>query len=343
MMADPNQTIVADEENNESGDECPRSIHVDDVAYYRFVTIAAVVLIIALQLLKQWRERQGGKCWPPVVIWPVDLIGQRRHRFPYVAAFNVSAWTLLTVIMGDSPLKLETSIAPISSLLKLCTCVVLAIIFYPVFASISSNDVIGFALGGAYVWMLTIVHALTNYPNPCPNGVISSETYDAFQFVPCLFWLLYLCIYFPYRIIQILRKRNNPQKPHAMVAFHREYVHRLLNYPDQSPVPFMTSYGRKGSLLEKASRLFFSKVYAPVKGFRYPVTMLTAASVSMTLVWTLAIQLLQIYQMVGLLGRAVILGFLGPKVQQYMVNSTLVQQTIEASPLFTLLSSGGAA
>lgn len=73
------------------------------------------------------------------------------------------------------------------------------------------------------------------------------------------------------------------------MTFESEYVRRLINMKKESPIPYRLSCGKPGTCIEKVTGWVFRKIYAPIDGYRYPVSMLTATSVSVLLLWVVSL------------------------------------------------------
>lgn len=120
---------------------------------------------------------------------PVNLIELQRHRFSYVASFTFISWVMLDILLAPFLGDKESGGLPFypnemdvmwnakcnekalhrhsflfstffSAFMLLVACLQYAVVFYPVFASITSEHVLGYVLGTIYIWTLALVFVL---------------------------------------------------------------------------------------------------------------------------------------------------------------------------------------
>lgn len=71
-----------------------------------------------------------------------------------------------------------------------------ALICYPIFGSIASDHIIGYAFGSVYIWAYAIVYLVSNYPSTSDSVEFAI---DLLQLVPAFVCMVYLCMQLPWR------------------------------------------------------------------------------------------------------------------------------------------------
>lgn len=183
-------------------DLCSEELYFDEEYLYLFLLIPAALIVAILAILSKrkykYRDCCGGH---PGLIYPVNLLQDYKDRFTIAAAFALTAWQMLSIILGNDfyPFPRPEPNIEHKAFYVLAACIIYAFVYYPIFACLSFKSVVSYALGTLYVWALGIIFVINN--GYCWPGDKRALALDIAEDLPAWFCLAWLCTVFPLRFL----------------------------------------------------------------------------------------------------------------------------------------------
>lgn len=190
---------------------CQKSLILKPSILYPYALILAFTLILLLAAIR--KRKFGGFCWGhPGLVYPVNLLQDYKNRFTISAAFGLTAWQMLSLILGSNtyPFPLQHRIMEFKPFYVLAACLIYAFLYYPIFACLSAKNLVSYGLGTFYVWVATIFFIINN--RYCWNGDKRALALDLIEDFPAWFCLIWLCAIFSFRFLTKLKNFQCGQK-----------------------------------------------------------------------------------------------------------------------------------
>lgn len=228
---------------------------------------------------------------------PMDILG-KSNRFSYAAAWGSIAFLAADLVFGSTVIvKLEgpTYVTVFNTVLSM---IIIGVDYFPMFAALALESVIGYIVGTAYAWMLLGVQIFREIE--C-DLVVESRLILIARDLPYLLCLGYLSVSLPVRTIQAVKNRSirfisstemvsilNMEKE-AELSPEAIHVKRLLRPIPPPPPPPSTIAGKLMAVVET----FISDwIYHNKHKFRYSARILSVMLIGLMLIYKATLEVM---------------------------------------------------
>ncbi|XP_077989012.1 stimulated by retinoic acid gene 6 protein-like isoform X2 [Glandiceps talaboti] len=237
-----------------------------------FASFATIVALSFLQRRKYlWLNKLKGR---PGIIYPVNVLDDRKYRYSYAAAFGLAAGSVASFFIQSLFIGNPFSgLGPIGKVLVLILIVLIyGILYYPVFVCITMESIVSYVIGTIYSWIFLSYQILQLFL--CTGGFPVWMTF--LLLMPVILCAVFLSVRFPVFLVKLLLEyRDTGQLQINFVermskTYQAKYVKTLLyghntlkNERQNEKVP---ENERELSICERWQSRFktiFNKIYVP--------------------------------------------------------------------------------
>ncbi|XP_077989011.1 stimulated by retinoic acid gene 6 protein-like isoform X1 [Glandiceps talaboti] len=261
-----------------------------------FASFATIVALSFLQRRKYlWLNKLKGR---PGIIYPVNVLDDRKYRYSYAAAFGLAAGSVASFFIQSLFIGNPFSgLGPIGKVLVLILIVLIyGILYYPVFVCITMESIVSYVIGTIYSWIFLSYQILQLFL--CTGGFPVWMTF--LLLMPVILCAVFLSVRFPVFLVKLLLEyRDTGQLQINFVermskTYQAKYVKTLLyghntlkNERQNEKVP---ENERELSICERWQSRFktiFNKIYVPRPGFRYSTRLLSTMVIAFIVIYEL--------------------------------------------------------
>ncbi|XP_052784291.1 receptor for retinol uptake stra6-like [Mya arenaria] len=284
----------ANSDDNETYVECVTRLPDDTFHYWLLLPSSLLTLLLSFS----FRRRNmclsclGGR---PGAVFPMDLLG-KSNRTSYAAAWGAISFLVAQMVFGSTNIVNLEGPNYVTIWNKILSVIVLAVGYFPMFAALALESVVGYMVATLYTWALFGIDIYKIFE--C-DLILSARMLVIARDLPNLLCLGYLCVSLPVRIVQALRRRSigfyssaemvsilNMDKDVENTA-EAEHVRALLRPPKPEREP-PVGIGAKVMNLGKAitKKLLYSNKHK----FRYSSRILSVMLMGVLLVYKVSLE-----------------------------------------------------
>ncbi|XP_070542391.1 stimulated by retinoic acid gene 6 protein-like [Ptychodera flava] len=269
-------------------------------SFYYILSLSIIVTALLSLLQKRKRLWPGRFDGRPGIIYPVNLLDDRRNRLAYAAAFVLASTGPVTeltleILFGES----GSSNPFVRVAYRILKVLMYSLYYYPLFAAVTMKSIVTFAIGMAYSFILLGLDIADIFS--C-NKDREDLTYEFLFELPVLICLLYLAAIFSYKFVKAIMKTVRTRKleikveEQAFDEYQLRHLRMLLlsgrRLQEMSVVEDTDdSIGRLGRIKQILRRF-----YRPRQGFKYSTRLISTMVVSITAVYIILLMLILIWQ-----------------------------------------------
>ncbi|KAJ8310429.1 hypothetical protein KUTeg_012294 [Tegillarca granosa] len=243
--------------------------------YYLFLMIPAILLIVLLSFTqKRHSFRTDVLHGRPGLVYPMNFLG-RSKRFLYGAAFGSIAYLCVQMMFEKKLVVKYSGPNSLKVFIVMFSVLVYGVDFYPLFASLAVDSVLGYVIGSVYSLILTIMFFIQTFSY---HEKYSARTLflTILHSLPLLICLVFTTLAFPVRLFLFVRNKSksnekNSKSPLEIIqtSYHGLYVKRILRKPEPSNVAETPDIWQR--VLSYRAKL----VYTPLPDFRFSTRMVS--------------------------------------------------------------------
>uniref|UniRef100_A0A914UMK8 Gustatory receptor n=1 Tax=Plectus sambesii TaxID=2011161 RepID=A0A914UMK8_9BILA len=231
---------------------------------------------------------------------PVNMLQEQNNRGTLVAVFGMSTWTFMRIIIGTeedgAPFSNWEYPSVLSGLMKIFSCLLVSMIYYPIFCCITSRLTVAYLLGTVYCWSFAAYFIIFNLPQVCHNPTTDDARrylLDVARKAPGLIFIAYICIAVTWQSIRSLCVQQNKQETFIddeKDSYQVSRVKMLLKKRIKEENVTFDS---------KIIQIIEAKIYRNMPGFRYSITILAATTLSIILAYMIMMTIVEEWWLVS--------------------------------------------
>ncbi|XP_045199274.2 receptor for retinol uptake stra6-like [Mercenaria mercenaria] len=292
------QNIGSGDDNDTQSESTECKSKIPTQAFHFYLTMPSVAMMLLLACTISRKNRWLSCLWGrPGAVFPMDILG-KSHRFSYAAAWGSIAFLAADLVFGSTVIiKLEgpSYVTVFNTVLSM---IVIGVDYFPMFAALSLESVIGYMVGTAYAWLLLGIQIFREIE--C-DLVIETRLILILRDLPNLLCLTYLSISLPIRLIQSLRKKSiriiSSSEMVSILNMDKEadlspeaiHVKRLLR-PVPPPPPPPSTLG--GKLMGIVKAFVSDWIYHNTPKFRYSARVLSVMLIGVMLIYKVTLEVM---------------------------------------------------
>ncbi|KAL4220305.1 hypothetical protein ACF0H5_020712 [Mactra antiquata] len=290
------QNVRGEGDNDTSVEPCITKIPIAE--FHIFLMIPSAVMILVLSLTLSRKNQALSCCWGrPGVVFPMDILG-KSNRFSYAAAWGSIAFLATDLVFGSISIIQFTGPPYVTVFNKVCEVFIIGLGYFPMFAALAVESILGYIVGTAYAWTFLGVHIFR--ATEC-DLVVETRLILILRDLPNFLCLAYLSISLPVRTIQSLREKSvkfasasemvsilNLEKE-ILSSPEAEHVSRLLKVIPPPPPPPETITGKIWALF---GGFISDWIYHNKHKFRYSARILSVMLMGILLVYKATVELM---------------------------------------------------
>ncbi|XP_070543730.1 stimulated by retinoic acid gene 6 protein-like [Ptychodera flava] len=279
----------------------PCSLPSEDAENY--ILILSILFIVLLSLLRKrkrlWLGRFDGR---PGLIYPVNLLDDRRNRLAYAAAFVLASAAPVTelisqLLLGKSP---EYSNGFMIVVVRILKALVYCLYCYPIFVAVTLESIVTYGLGVMYSLTLLALNIADVFACDVDER---TRTFASVMKIPVFISLLYLSVIFIYKLVRSTitavksRKLDIILHGHVYDAYQTRHVRKLLLSVNKKMELTMSNdisaeLGWRGKL-----KRILHRIYKPEPGFKYSTRLVSTVVVSLVAVYTVFVVFIYLWEL----------------------------------------------
>ncbi|XP_019333421.1 receptor for retinol uptake STRA6 isoform X1 [Alligator mississippiensis] len=256
--------------------------------YHICMAPISLAILIGLSFLVKRKKLCKG-CWSgaPGLLSPVNFLEEEGNQGLVVAVFGILFSSLCVLVLDKDPLPfIPDSSQHNREYWKIMALLYYPAFYYPLIACATVRHRAGYLMGCLLSWCHCVVHIWQKVD--CPQSSKIYKYYSLLSYVPVIFCLVVLSLWYPLLLIRSFAKERNAATELAGSGYYKRYLKNIL-----AKKPQRKSSGKvKASLLSKVQAYLYSYIYTPQEGFQIPLKLVLSVTMAVIAVYQVAVLLL---------------------------------------------------